>query len=155
MSDSIHKSPPIYNVQRIQSSKQATLQQSKSNITKYILHCTPGHSLQDRHINLTYRTITIICKDKSFVTALKIFQWVRNVGVATSYGTLGPEPNRATVMPGEMKIYHTSISANADEPRDAALCCAKSTISCTLSIIIRQWASVDSKLLNRPTNIGY
>jgi len=32
---------------------------------------------------------------------------------------------------------------------------AKSTISCTLSIIIRQWALVDSKLPNKPINIGY
>jgi len=48
----------------------------------------------------------------------------------------------------------TSMSAKADG--SAMLPYAKSTILCsTLSIIIRQWVSVNSKLLHRPTNIDY
>jgi len=51
-------------------------------------------------------------------------------------------------------MLKTSISANADGPRDTAY--LKSTIlHCPPSIITRQRASVDSKLLCRPRNVGY
>jgi len=51
-------------------------------------------------------------------------------------------------------VCKTSISANADGPRDAASCKIHH-IALPTSIITRQRALVDSKLLRRQRNIGY